>query len=75
MPSKISVDPASVLPESGGGSGPDITTGADAELTTTIIKLLPERYLKLLPGQVAQAKNLYCLRMSVAKIYIFNRSH
>ena len=30
-----------------------------------IIKLMPERHLKLLPGQVAQAKNLYFLRMSV----------
>ncbi len=30
-----------------------------------IITLMPERHVKLLPGQVAQAKNLYCLRMSV----------
>ena len=30
-----------------------------------IITLMPERHLKRLPGQVAQAKNLYCLRMSV----------
>ena len=34
-----------------------------------IITLMPERHLKLLPGQVVQAKNLYCLRVSVADIF------
>ena len=34
-----------------------------------IITLMPERHLKLLPGQVAQAKNLYCLCGSAAKIF------
>jgi hypothetical protein len=27
------------------------------------VMLMPERHMALLPGQVAQAKNLYCLRL------------
>ena len=30
-----------------------------------MIKFMPERHVKLLLGQVAHAKNLFCLRMSV----------